>query len=126
MLREKNEEEIDGQTYIIEAKDLTFFDVQAVAPLLAQGSLDFSAYWRYAFTNWLDFYDAETECAEYPNVDRISPDVGQRLASLLPEPAQVMDWLVFREAKSVASGSSSTDGPAMTDFATNERGWSTF
>ena len=97
MPQNKSELEIDGKAYTILTKKLTFFDVQAVAPLLAQGSLDFSAYWRHAFTKWLEFYDAKDQCAEYPDIEGLSPEVGQRLAALLPEPAQVMEWLGFLE-----------------------------
>ncbi len=126
MPQNKSELEIDGKAYTILTKKLTFFDVQAVAPLLAQGSLDFSAYWRHAFTKWLEFYDAKDQCAEYPDIEGLSPEVGQRLAALLPEPAQVMEWLVFREAKSAASNTSFTGAVWSSDFATNEKGWSTF
>ena len=126
MPQNKSELEIDGKAYTILTKKLTFFDVQAVAPLLAQGSLDFSAYWRHAFTKWLEFYDAKDQCAEYPDIEGLSPEVGQRLAALLPEPAQVMEWLVFREAKSAASNTSFTGAVWSSDFATNEKGWSSF
>ena len=122
----KSEIEINGKQYIVEAKELTFFDVQAVAPLLAQGSLDFSIYWKHAFTNWLDFYDVKDQRAEHPDIENLSPEAGQQLAALLPEPSQVMEWLVFREAKSAASNTSFTGGLWSTDFATNEKGWSTF
>ncbi len=118
--------DIDGKTYIIKAKELTCFDVQAVAPRLAQGSLDFSTYCKHAFTKWLEFYDAKDQRAEYPDIEKLSPEAGQRLAALLPEPAQVMEWLVFREAKSAASNTSFTGEAWSTDFATNEKGWSTF
>mgnify|MGYP003109091710 CR=1 FL=1 len=122
----KSEIEINGKQYIVEAKGLTFFDVQAVAPVLASGSLDFSNYWRHAFTRWLDFYDVKDQCAEHPDIENLSPEAGQQLAALLPEPSQVMEWLVFREAKSAASNTSFTGGLWSTDFATNEKGWSTF
>jgi len=74
----------------------------------------------------LEFYDAKDRCAEYPDIEGLSPEVGQRLAALLPEPAQVMEWLVFREAKSAASNTSFTGAVWSSDFATNEKGWSTF
>tara|TARA_R100000149_G_C5876835_1_gene140777 strand:- start:880 stop:1248 length:369 start_codon:yes stop_codon:yes gene_type:complete len=118
----KSEIEINGKQYIVEAKELTFFDVQAVAPVLASGSLDFSDYWRYAFARWPDFYGDD----ERPDTNSVSPEVGQQLASMLPEPSKVMEWLVFREAKSAASNTSFTGGAWSTDFATNEKGWSTF
>ena len=70
---------------------MTFFDVQAIAPLFANSTLDFSNYWRYAFYNWLD-------CTPSIDFESLSPEEGQSLAELLPEPSQVMEWLVFREA----------------------------
>ena len=99
----KNNIEINGLPYQISAKRLTFFDVQAVAPLLMNGTMDFSQYWRHAFNNWLlydDYFDMET----------LTPDEGKALAALLPDPSEVMEWLVFREAKSETSSDSSTEG----------------
>ena len=95
------------------------FDVQAVAPLLSDGSLDFSSYWRHAFTHWLA-YDSQFD------MEHISPSEGAALAALLPEPNEVMEWLLFREPKSAKSNISSTGDPLVTDFATNEKGWNTF
>tara|TARA_R100001591_G_C4343458_1_gene181230 strand:+ start:1591 stop:1908 length:318 start_codon:yes stop_codon:yes gene_type:complete len=99
----KNNIEINGLPYQISAKRLTFFDVQAVAPLLMNGTMDFSQYWRHAFNNWLlydDYFDMET----------LTPEEGKALAALLPDPSEVMEWLVFREAKSETSSDSSTGG----------------
>ena len=115
----KNEIEIGGLPYQISAKRLTFFDIQKVAPLFMNGNLDFSDYWRYAFNNWL-LYD------DYFDMESLTPEEGKALAELLPDPSQVMEWLVFREAKSVTSNNLSTVNPSLTDFATNEKGWSTF
>ena len=50
---------------------------------------------------------------------------GQALTALLPEPSEVMEWLLFRESKSVKSNTSSTVGPLPTDFDTKEKGWNT-
>jgi hypothetical protein len=98
---------------------LTFFDVQAIAPLFANGDMNFSNYWRYAFNNWLHYEPSI-------DIEDLNPEEGQQLASLLPQPTQIMDWLVFREAKSGTSNSSSTDGLLISDFATNNKGWNTF
>ena len=119
MEEKRNKIYINGAPVQVSAKRLTFFDVQAVAPLLANGDMDFSNYWRFAFHNWLS-------CTPSIEVDTLTPDEGKALASMLPEPSQVMEWLVFREAKSVTSNSSFTDDSSMTGFATNEKGWSTF
>lgn len=120
MLEEKKSNiSINGNPVRVSAKRLTFFDVQAIAPLFASGDMDFSNYWRYAFYNWL-------HCDPSIDVESLSPDEGQALAGLLPEPSQVMEWLVFREAKSDKSSSTFTTEGRQTDFATNEKGWSTF
>ena len=111
--------EINGLLHEISAKPLTFFDVQAAAPLLMSGTMDFSDYWRHAFRNWL-FYD------DYFDVERLTPEEGKALASILPEPSEVMEWLLFREPKSAKSNTASTAGPLPTDFGTNEKGWNTF
>ena len=79
----------------------------------------FSNYWRYAFYNWLR-YNPSIE------VESLTPEEGKALADLLPEPSQVMEWLVFREAKSATSNDTSITEVSTTDFATNEKGWSTF
>ena len=97
----KNEIEIGGLPYQISAKRLTFFDIQKVAPLFMNGNLDFSDYWRYAFNNWLLYND-------YFDMENLTPEEGRALAELLPDPSQVMEWLVFRPAKSVKSSTSST------------------
>jgi hypothetical protein len=101
--KKNSEIEINGDPYQITVKRLTFFDVQGVAPLLINHNMDFSEYWRYAFSNWLS-------CEPSIDFNSLSPEDGQALAALLPEPAQVMDWLVFREAKSGSSSSSFTGG----------------
>jgi|TARA_R100000030_G_scaffold55730_1_gene42030 hypothetical protein len=115
----KNKIAINGKEIEVKIKQLTFFDVQAVAPLLSDGSLDFSSYWRHAFTHWLA-YDSQFD------MEHISPSEGAALAALLPEPNEVMEWLLFREPKSAKSNISSTGDPLVTDFATNEKGWNTF
>ncbi len=109
--RKKNKIEINGLPFEITAKRLTFFDIQAVAPLLMDGTMDFSRYWRHAFNNWL-IYD------DYFDMESLTPEEGNALAALLPDPSTVMEWLVFREAKSVTSNSSFTDDSSMTGFAT--------
>ena len=88
----KNNIEINGLPYQISAKRLTFFDVQAVAPLLMNGTMD-----------WL-LYD------DYFDMEMLTPEEGKALAALLPDPSEVMEWLVFREAKSETSSDSSTGG----------------
>lgn len=117
--QKKNEININGKPVQVTPKRLTFFDVQAIAPLFANGDMNFSNYWRYAFSNWLHY-------APSIDIEDLNPEEGQQLASLLPQPTQIMDWLVFREAKSGTSNSSSTDDLLMSDFATNEKGWNTF
>jgi len=99
----KNKIEINGKGIEVTVKRLTFFDVQAVAPLLSDGSLDFSQYWRYAFDNWL-IYDSEF------NIENITPEEGATLAALLPEPNEVINWLLFRESKLDRSSASLTGG----------------
>jgi len=121
MLEEKKTSKItiNGKPVQVTPKRLTFFDVQAVGPLFANSDLNFSNYWLYAFHNWLD-------CKPSIEVEQISPEEGQALAGLLPEPSQVIEWLVFREAKSATSDSISTTDLSLSGFATNEKGWSTF
>ena len=108
--------EINGLLHEISAKPLTFFDIQEVAPLFIGGDLNFSRYWRHAFNNWL-IYDG------YFDTENLTPDEGKALAALLPDPSEVMEWLLFRESKSVKSNTSSTAGPLPTDFDTKEKGW---
>ena len=102
MLQEKKSKiEINGNEIEVTIKKLTFFDVQAVAPLLSEGSLDFSQYWKYAFKHWLT-YNSEID------IENISPAEGAVLSALLPEPNEVIGWLLFREPKSAKSNTSST------------------
>ncbi len=115
----KNNITINGVLFEITAKRLTFFDIQEVAPLFIGGDLNFSRYWRHAFNNWL-IYDG------YFDTENLTPDEGKALAALLPDPSEVMEWLVFREAKSTTSNNLSTASLSTSDFATNEKGWSTF
>lgn len=112
---------IDGKETRVVAKKLTFFDVQAVATHMTHGGLDFSDYWRHAFVNWLH-YDPPVSVMD------LTPEEGQVLARMLPDPNQVIEWLVFREAKLPQSNNSSTVAPRPTqsNFATDEKGWSTF
>ena len=98
--KKKNKIKINGQPLQITAKRLTFFDVQGVAPLLMDGTMDFSQYWRHAFSNWLI-------CDSPIDIENLTPDEGKSLAALLPEPSEIMGWLVFREAKSATSSDSS-------------------
>ena len=102
--KKKNEIKINGTPIEVTAKRLTFFDVQEIAPLLMNRDIDFSRYWRHALSKWL-YYEPATV-----DVDNLSPKDGQVLASLLPQPSQVMEWLVFREAKSDKSNISSMGG----------------
>ena len=101
--KKNSEIEIDGTLIEITAKRLTFFDVQGVAPLLMNRDMDFSQYWRHAFSKWL-YYEPPVV-----DVDNLSPEDGQALVALLPQPSQVMEWLVFREAKSDKSNILSTE-----------------
>ena len=104
MLQEKkNKIEINGNEVEVTIKKLTFFDVQAVAPLLSEGSLDFSQYWKYAFKHWLT-YNSEID------IENISPAEGAVLSALLPEPNEVIGWLLFREPKSAKSNTSFMGG----------------
>jgi len=116
---------INGQPLEITAKRLTFFDIQEVAPLFIGGDLNFSRYWRHAFSRWLIFQDPDGKSIEL-DTENLSPEEGAELTTLLPDPAQIMDWLVFREAKLTTSSSLSTASLSTSDFATNEKGWSTF
>tara|TARA_R110000824_G_scaffold177464_1_gene356845 strand:+ start:97 stop:414 length:318 start_codon:yes stop_codon:yes gene_type:complete len=97
----KSKIEINGKEIEVKVKQLTFFDVQAVAPLLSDGSLDFSQYWRYAFNNWL-IYNSEFD------MENISPEEGATLSALLPAPNEVISWLLFRDKKLDRSSTSST------------------
>jgi hypothetical protein len=91
---------INGTPTQVTAKRLSFFDIQATAPLLMNGNLDFSDYWKHAFGHWLT-------CDPPVNYDSLSPEDGAELAKLLPDPGEVMGWLVFREAKPDESDASS-------------------
>ena len=73
---------------------------------MTHGSLDFSNYWRHAFSHWLSYTDPDGRSIEI-DIENLSPEDGQVLANLLPNPNQVMEWLVFREAKLVKSNTSS-------------------
>ncbi len=117
--QKKNEININGKPVQVTPKRLTFFDVQAIASLFANSDMNFSNYWRYAFHNWLE-YEPSIE------LDSITPEEGQHLTALLPQPSQVMEWLVFPEAKSEESNSSYTVDLLTGGFATNEKGWNTF
>ena len=104
MLQEKKSKiEINGNEIEVTIKKLTFFDVQAVAPLLSEGSLDFSQYWKYSFKHWLT-YNSEID------IENISPAEGAVLSALLPEPNEVIGWLLFREPKSAKSNTSFMGG----------------
>ena len=112
----KNKITIDNKEVKVKVKDLTFFDIQSVAPLLSSASLDFSSYWRYAFDNWMTF-DCEI------NTELLSPSEGAELANMLPHPNEVVKWLLFREPKSAKSNISSTEGQLLTALDFSERGW---
>tara|TARA_Y100001938_G_C7982616_1_gene375202 strand:+ start:232 stop:570 length:339 start_codon:yes stop_codon:yes gene_type:complete len=107
--KKKNKVTINGKPVLVSNRRLTFYHIQAVAPLMMHGSLDFSDYWRHAFSHWLHYSDPDGRSIEI-DIDDLSPQDGAKLSALLPEPSQVMDWLVFREAKSDSSSSSSTGG----------------
>jgi len=100
---------INGKPVEVNKRRLTFYNIQSVAPLMMHGTLDFSEYWRYAFANWLSYTDPDGRSIEL-DIDNLSPEDGAKLTTLLPEPSQVMDWLVFREAKSAISDTSSKGG----------------
>jgi hypothetical protein len=117
--QKKNKIYINDTPVTVTAKRLTFFDVQKVAPLFTNVGLDFSSYWRHAFSHWLSYEPSI-------DIDTLSPTEGQELMSMLPEPTQIMDWLLFRPAKSVTSNSSYTEELLASGFATNEKGWSIF
>ena len=94
MLQKKNKIKIQGKEIEVKPKDITFFDIQSVAPIFANSDLNFSSYWDYAFRNWLQF-DTDVD------INILTPAEGNQLASLLPSPTDVMGWLAFREAGSV-------------------------
>ena len=98
---------IDGKPIQISKRRLTFYHIQKVAPLMMHGSLDFSDYWRHAFSHWLDYKNPDGQSIEI-DIENLSPDDGKKLTSLLPDPSQVMEWLVFRPAKSDKSSTLST------------------
>ena len=85
----------------VTAKRLSFFDIQATAPLLMNGNLDFSEYWKHAFSQWLT-------CDPPVDYNLLSPEDGVELGTLLPDPSDGMGGLVFREAKPDESDTSST------------------
>ena len=97
----KSKIKINGKEIEVKVKQLTFFDIQAVAPLLSDGSVDFSQYWRYAFNHWFT-YDSEI------NIENLTPSEGASLSAMLPQPSEVVGWLLFREPKSAKSNTSST------------------
>ena len=97
----KSKIKINGKEIEVKVKQLTFFDIQAVAPLLSDGSVDFSQYSRYAFNHWLT-YDSEI------NIENLTPSEGASLSAMLPQPSEVVGWLLFREPKSAKSNTSST------------------
>jgi len=98
---------IDGRPIEVSKRRLTFYHIQKVAPLMTHGSLDFSDYWRHAFSNWLNYKDADGRSIEI-DTESLTPEDGKRLTELLPDPNQVIEWLVFRPAKSAKSSTSST------------------
>ena len=98
---------INGKPVEVSKRRLTFYHVQEIAPLMTHGSLDFSNYWRHAFSHWLSYTDPDGRSIEI-DIANLSPDDGQKLTKLLPDPSQVMEWLVFRPAKLDKSSSSLT------------------
>ena len=105
----KNKITINRQPIEVTKRRLTFYNIQQVAPLMTHGSLDFSDYWRHAFSHWLSYTDPDGRSIEI-DIEGLSPEDGQTLANLLPNPNQIMEWLVFREAKSDKSSTSLTGG----------------
>ena len=89
---------------------------------MIHGTLDFSDYWQHAFSNWLNYTDPDKRSIEI-DVENLSPEDGAKLTAMLPEPSQVMNWLVFREAKSETSKVLSTENQLETGFASKEKGW---
>ncbi len=106
MLQENKKIIINDTPTQVTAKCLSFFDIQATAPLLMNGNLDFSDYWRYAFSHWLNFTNPDGKTINI-DIENLSPEDGVQLAALLPDPSEVMGWLVFREAKPDESDTSS-------------------
>jgi hypothetical protein len=113
---------IDGKPVEVSKRRLTFYHIQKVAPLMIHGTLDFSDYWQHAFSNWLNYTDPDKRSIEI-DVENLSPEDGAKLTAMLPEPSQVMNWLVFREAKSETSKVLSTENQLETGFASKEKGW---
>ena len=105
----KNKITINKKPIEVTKRRLTFYNIQQVAPLMTHGSLDFSDYWRHAFSHWLSYTDPDGRSIEI-DIEDLSPEDGQTLANLLPNPNQIMECLVFREAKSDKSSTSSTGG----------------
>tara|TARA_R100001460_G_C3553510_1_gene175315 strand:+ start:440 stop:775 length:336 start_codon:yes stop_codon:yes gene_type:complete len=105
----KNKITINKKPIEVTKRRLTFYNIQQVAPLMTHGSLDFSDYWRHAFSHWLSYTDPDGRSIEI-DIEGLSPEDGQTLANLLPNPNQIMEWLVFREAKSDKSSTSLTGG----------------
>ena len=103
MLQENKKIIINDTPTQVTVKCLSFFDIQATAPLLMNGNLDFSDYWKHAFSHWLT-------CEPPVDYDSLSPEDGAELAKLLPDPSEVMGWLVFREAKPDESDNLSMGG----------------
>ena len=97
---------IDGRPIEVSKRRLTFYHIQKVAPLMTHGSLDFSDYCRHAFSHWLNYKNPDGQSIEI-DIESLSPDDGKKLTSLLPDPSEVMEWLVFRPPKSVKSSTSS-------------------
>jgi len=98
---------INGKPVEVSKRRLTFYHVQKIAPLLSHGTLDFSDYWRYAFSHWLNYTNPDGQSIEI-DIENLSPEDGQALTKLLPDPNEVIEWLVFRPAKSDKSSSSLT------------------
>ncbi len=94
MSKVKNKLMIKGNEVEVFVKEITFFDVQKVAPSIAKDDLDFSFYWQHAFENWLSFN-------KDVDINSLTPDEGNALASLLPHPTKVVEWITFREAGSI-------------------------
>ena len=98
---------INGKPIEVSKRRLTFYHIQKVAPLMTHGNLDFSDYWRHAFSHWLSYTNLDGQSIEV-DIEALSPEDGKKLTALLPDPSQVMEWLVFRPAKSDKSSTSST------------------
>jgi hypothetical protein len=92
----KHEIELDGETFEVWVKDLTFLDIQKAAQSLLKGDgFNLSAYWRYAFENWILKTNPELSLGE---LLLLNPEAGQSITALLPAPGEMIEMLGFSKA----------------------------